>query len=133
PESRLYYSGVAILFFATTVFILSLRFNMNMIKKVNQQLDTHKNFLQTVIDHNPNFIYAVNQEGVFTLVNKSFAELYGSNPQALIGKTINTIQPNQSLINNEDIYEDRKSTRLNSSHVKISYAVFCLKKKNHYT
>src|SRR5690606_42060777 len=30
----------------------------------------------------------------------------------------------------EDILElDRKSTRLNSSHVKISYAVFCLKKK----
>src|SRR5690606_23306005 len=26
--------------------------------------------------------------------------------------------------------KDRKSTRLNSSHVKISYAVFCLKKKN---
>src|SRR5690606_40803847 len=26
--------------------------------------------------------------------------------------------------------EDRKSTRLNSSHVKTSYAVFCLKKKN---
>src|SRR5690349_23673826 len=25
---------------------------------------------------------------------------------------------------------DRKSTRLNSSHVEISYAVFCLKKKN---
>src|SRR5690606_41860198 len=27
--------------------------------------------------------------------------------------------------------QDRKSTRLNSSHVKISYAVFCLKKKSH--
>src|SRR5699024_11658909 len=27
---------------------------------------------------------------------------------------------------------DRKSTRLNSSHVSISYAVFCLKKKNLY-
>src|SRR5207249_9140511 len=26
---------------------------------------------------------------------------------------------------------DRKSTRLNSSHVSISYAVFCLKKKKH--
>src|SRR5699024_11755232 len=26
---------------------------------------------------------------------------------------------------------DRKSTRLNSSHVSISYAVFCLKKKRH--
>src|SRR5690606_39688827 len=28
-----------------------------------------------------------------------------------------------------DAVQDRKSTRLNSSHVKISYAVFCLKKK----
>src|ERR1039458_2248176 len=27
---------------------------------------------------------------------------------------------------------DRKSTRLNSSHLGISYAVFCLKKKNRY-
>src|SRR5699024_11786499 len=30
----------------------------------------------------------------------------------------------------ERVVEDRKSTRLNSSHVSISYAVFCLKKKN---
>src|SRR5438067_7306424 len=29
-----------------------------------------------------------------------------------------------------EVPEDRKSTRLNSSHVSISYAVFCLKKKN---
>src|SRR5438874_5950668 len=29
-------------------------------------------------------------------------------------------------------YKDRKSTRLNSSHVEISYAVFCLKKKKNY-
>src|SRR3712207_8005908 len=28
---------------------------------------------------------------------------------------------------------DRKSTRLNSSHANISYAVFCLKKKKKYT
>src|SRR3989442_2527050 len=29
-------------------------------------------------------------------------------------------------------HRDRKSTRLNSSHVRISYAVFCLKKKKKY-
>src|SRR3712207_9005443 len=29
--------------------------------------------------------------------------------------------------------KDRKSTRLNSSHANISYAVFCLKKKNYLT
>src|SRR5207302_4637149 len=33
------------------------------------------------------------------------------------------------LCANSAIRTDRKSTRLNSSHVKISYAVFCLKKK----
>src|SRR3712207_7647939 len=30
----------------------------------------------------------------------------------------------------DDMRQDRKSTRLNSSHANISYAVFCLKKKN---
>src|SRR5688572_32458882 len=29
-----------------------------------------------------------------------------------------------------ELFQDRKSTRLNSSHSQISYAVFCLKKKN---
>src|SRR5690625_7095596 len=33
----------------------------------------------------------------------------------------------------EVMEKDRKSTRLNSSHVAISYAVFCLKKKNQRT
>src|SRR5690625_6790243 len=32
-----------------------------------------------------------------------------------------------------DLVPDRKSTRLNSSHVAISYAVFCLKKKKYDT
>src|SRR2546426_7235397 len=32
-----------------------------------------------------------------------------------------------------DLHGDRKSTRLNSSHLVISYAVFCLKKKNRTT
>src|SRR5690606_39576618 len=38
-----------------------------------------------------------------------------------MGATAQIITPSPEL-------EDRKSTRLNSSHVKISYAVFCLKK-----
>src|SRR5438874_10066734 len=32
-----------------------------------------------------------------------------------------------------EVAKDRKSTRLNSSHVEISYAVFCLKKKKNNT
>src|SRR5438874_6432935 len=34
-----------------------------------------------------------------------------------------------SVVPSATILPDRKSTRLNSSHVEISYAVFCLKKK----
>src|SRR5690606_41332344 len=40
------------------------------------------------------------------------------------------VAPTAVLIGDVEVGpEDRKSTRLNSSHVKISYAVFCLKKK----
>src|SRR5437667_6882306 len=35
----------------------------------------------------------------------------------------------RTFVDVHDIQEDRKSTRLNSSHITISYAVFCLKKK----
>src|SRR5690348_14431577 len=39
-------------------------------------------------------------------------------------------QPFDNADNCVNLAEDRKSTRLNSSHPSISYAVFCLKKKN---
>src|SRR2546422_6927066 len=37
---------------------------------------------------------------------------------------------NLGVLSREELARDRKSTRLNSSHGYISYAVFCLKKKN---
>src|SRR2546427_6668326 len=37
---------------------------------------------------------------------------------------------NDRIVQNKELFSDRKSTRLNSSHSQISYAVFCLKKKN---
>src|SRR5207248_10812399 len=39
-------------------------------------------------------------------------------------------EPAAQLVTPADAARDRKSTRLNSSHRTISYAVFCLKKKN---
>src|SRR5690606_39503184 len=39
------------------------------------------------------------------------------------------LEQHGNLTTFRNFQEDRKSTRLNSSHVKISYAVFCLKKK----
>src|SRR5690625_5398799 len=42
---------------------------------------------------------------------------------------IKTLKSNKFISQEEFQKEDRKSTRLNSSHVAISYAVFCLNKK----
>src|SRR5438067_3632712 len=41
-----------------------------------------------------------------------------------------TLEDIAGITNENGRILDRKSTRLNSSHVSISYAVFCLKKKN---
>src|SRR5687768_17731682 len=49
----------------------------------------------------------------------------GGFPPGTFKNTEQTVNPMQAA--------DRKSTRLNSSHGYISYAVFCLKKKTHYT
>src|SRR3989442_4957673 len=43
--------------------------------------------------------------------------------------TARSWKPRQFSASQVHVVEDRKSTRLNSSHVRISYAVFCLKKK----
>src|SRR5438874_5159196 len=42
-------------------------------------------------------------------------------------------RPREDLACKSGLSRDRKSTRLNSSHVEISYAVFCLKKKKKHS
>src|SRR5438034_8731398 len=46
------------------------------------------------------------------------------------GSEAERVQPQVIGQVHEQLRRDRKSTRLNSSHTVISYAVFCLKKKN---
>src|SRR3712207_8725868 len=47
------------------------------------------------------------------------------------GAEKNSATRNADEIGDQHLSKDRKSTRLNSSHANISYAVFCLKKKKH--
>src|SRR2546426_7435307 len=47
----------------------------------------------------------------------------------VLGEAIDVPRPFLDIISSPP-HRDRKSTRLNSSHLVISYAVFCLKKKN---
>src|SRR3712207_7180620 len=58
-------------------------------------------------------------------------------PPAGHAKPIQVMSEDFTLYRGEDgtphvVAPDRKSTRLKSSHAKISYAVFCLKKKNNH-
>src|SRR5690625_3938206 len=59
----------------------------------------------------------------------SFCPFHGN--QTTEGSAFAIFNDNKGFFcfNSDCLYSDRKSTRLNSSHVAISYAVFCLKKK----
>src|SRR5690606_41855152 len=58
------------------------------------------------------------------------ATFSGSSPVGKnVGLGLSVINDEIGPVKETNVYADRKSTRLNSSHVKISYAVFCLKKK----
>src|SRR3712207_7963155 len=52
----------------------------------------------------------------------------GSGLEAITGEA-DTADKQADLQDDLSFFKDRKSTRLNSSHANISYAVFCLKKK----
>src|SRR5690625_5609038 len=62
------------------------------------------------------------QQGWYVVSLVLYLVVLGAGPTLLASK----LKPIKKIL-----AEDRKSTRLNSSHVAISYAVFCLKKKTH--
>src|SRR5439155_26126950 len=53
-------------------------------------------------------------------------------PTPMVAASTHTCAPRSASVTAARGAQDRKSTRLNSSHVAISYAVFCLKKKKKY-
>src|SRR5690606_5559399 len=77
--------------------------------KLDAYIDSHENTDRPVL---------VTAEVVGDTIFNHFVEVQGN---------VDTDQ--NVVLNGEFSGVDRKSTRLNSSHVKISYAVFCLKKK----
>ena len=56
-------------------------------KRAEEALEKERSFLRQVIDIEPNFIFAKDREGRFTLANRAVAEAYGTTVENLIGKT----------------------------------------------
>src|SRR2546430_3021230 len=74
-------------------------------REAEQETRASHNQLQKLIDNTAAVVYMKRiDNGRYLLVNQEWERLFG-------------------------VDQDRKSTRLNSSHSQISYAVFCLKKK----
>ncbi|HEY1434772.1 MAG TPA: PAS domain S-box protein, partial [Thermoanaerobaculia bacterium] len=63
-------------------------------RRVEQALRKERSFLRQVIDINPNFVFAKDREGRFTLVNKAVADAYGTTVEDLIGKKDDDFNPN---------------------------------------
>src|SRR5947209_16178508 len=61
----------------------------------------------------------------YTTLFRSYGKLWPALAYVIVLRTGSRIDAKQVMTN----LRDRKSTRLNSSHANISYAVFCLKKK----
>ena len=55
-------------------------------KHAEQSLNEQRAFLRQVIDVNPNFIFAKDRKGCFTLVNEAVADAYGVSVEELLGK-----------------------------------------------
>ncbi|QYR23613.1 EAL domain-containing protein [Paenibacillus sp. sptzw28] len=85
-RSGLYPSSIAVLIFAIAVFIGFCLMHANFVKEMNKALFDQKEFLRTVIDTNPNFIYTKNSDGELTLANLSLANLYGETIDNILGK-----------------------------------------------
>src|SRR4051812_50007488 len=64
---------------------------------------------------------------IYTLSLHDALPIYACSRSAAV---ISRVGPKSLRMDSEALGADRKSTRLNSSHMSISYAVFCLKKKN---
>jgi PAS domain S-box-containing protein len=67
-------------------------------KRVEETLEKERRFLRQVIDIDPNFIFAKDREGRFTLVNRAVADAYGTTVEGLIGKTDADFNPKQEEI-----------------------------------
>lgn len=73
-------------------------------KLAETELAEQRSFLRQVIDLNPNFVFAKDGNGRFTLVNQAIADAYGCTVEELLGKTESNFNPNREAV--EGLHRD---------------------------
>jgi PAS domain S-box-containing protein len=61
-------------------------------------LTGERRFLRQVIDINPNFVFAKDRQGRFTLVNQAVADVYGTSIEQLVGKSDSDFNSNEAEV-----------------------------------
>ncbi|OMP66173.1 ATP-binding protein [Domibacillus epiphyticus] len=86
PNSPLFQGVLALIILVMAVLFAYVKLNMDLMAETNDQLANQRLFLKKVIDMNPNFIYAKDNFGNYTIVNKALARLYKTEPEKMVGK-----------------------------------------------
>lgn len=93
--------------------------------RVDDSLRKNENMMRQIIDLVPNFIFAKDYEGRFTLANKSIAEAYGTNTADIIGKTDVDFNPVSTQLNHfkkidRNVIKTGKSNQIASEPVRTA-------------
>jgi PAS domain S-box-containing protein len=67
-------------------------------KRTEESLKKSHAFIRQIIDTDPNFVFAKDRQGRFTLVNQAVAECYGTTVEELLGKTEADFNPNREEV-----------------------------------
>jgi two-component system sensor histidine kinase/response regulator len=82
-----------------TVQLLGVATDITDRKRVQDRLKAQRNYLRQVIDLDPSFIFAKDENGRFLLVNKALADHYGTAPEQMVGKYDEDFNPNRDETN----------------------------------
>lgn len=93
--SRINLVLVIVLMFLVSGTFLALWQNTRMSREAKRSLENSQQLLQAIIDNTSSLIYVKDIYGRFTLVNQQFCKTYDLPAVAVIGKTIEDIEPNE--------------------------------------
>jgi diguanylate cyclase (GGDEF)-like protein/PAS domain S-box-containing protein len=110
-------SSISVLFLSIGILIPVIRMHQKIITKMNNALLDQKEFLHTIIDMNPSYIYAKSQDGKYTLTNRAYGLLFGINSEELIGNFEMDYNPDLDMAKQNIRIDQQVISSLEEKHI----------------